>query len=65
MARELTPAATLGAYGAGLILVFVAALGLGTSVGPVGTSTDDSRTGTHSTERGGGTHTPDTSGRAR
>jgi hypothetical protein len=71
MARELTPAATLGAYSAGLALVFVAAFGVGRVVGPVGTAPDvHGGTGTHSTGSGGGTasdgrHTPSTSGEAR
>jgi hypothetical protein len=43
----MTPAATLGAYAAALAVVFTAAVGLGTAVGPVGTAA--ARPASHST----------------
>jgi hypothetical protein len=49
MARDLTPAATLAAYSAVLAVVFLAALGLGRAVGPVGTQPAE-HGGTHSTD---------------
>jgi hypothetical protein len=60
MARELTPAAALGAYSAGLALVFVAAFGVGRAVGPVGTAPD-----VHGGTPSDGRHTTSTSGEAR
>ena len=75
MARELTPAATLAAYGAGLAVVFVAALGIGSAVGPVGDGAPDHGTsrdhgdGSHGTDQehgsGDGPHPPSTDGEAR
>jgi hypothetical protein len=51
MARELTPAATLAAYGAVLAAVFLGGLGVGRAVGPIGTQPAE-HGGTHSTDSG-------------
>ena len=65
MARELSPAATLGAYAAGLALVFAAALGVGRAVGPVGATADSGGSTMHGTGHDVTGHDDGMSGEAR